>query len=99
MKKVKTICLFFLTAIFSLSCSKSKINNVHFHGNVTYNCNGQPAANIHIDIEVVYNGAMQGGNIVCNTTTDNNGNYSVIADVSYEGTILQYGLFSDERWS
>jgi hypothetical protein len=88
--KIISVYLFLIIVVLA-SCRKS-INNVHFRGRVLLSCNGQPAKNIQLAIYVDYDNGSSGSDEVCSTTTDNDGNYSVIADVSYKGGIDEYKL-------
>ncbi len=80
------ICLFFV------SCTKT-IDDVHFHGKITLDCNNQlPAKNVTVTIYRYFDRGLHDAVLIGKTTTDNNGNYFMITDVEQKGKFEYYGL-------
>ena len=82
MRKILPIILF--AGIFFISCGK-KTRNVHFEGRAYMQCDESAISNEEVQILVDFDAGHSATEVVATTTTDGNGNYSVIADVSYAG--------------
>jgi hypothetical protein len=85
--------LFLTTYLFLFLSSCKKSHEVHFHGNVTYKCNGLPASGIKIQIyEAEESASDHSSGVVGEGTTDTDGNYSFIVSVTNEGSNSGYGI-------
>jgi len=94
MRKYISICFSVVILIFS-SCSKNN-RNVHFHGRVTYICNGSPVTNTEVLISID-DGKPNTGPIAV-TTTDNNGYYSVMVEVGEVSNFKQYVIDATQEF-
>ena len=85
----------FIAVIFFLSLdSCTKPHDVHFHGNVTYECNGLPAAGVNVLIyEKEESPSDNSSGVLGEGTTDNNGNYSFTTSVTNRGSNSGYGIY------
>src|SRR5258705_10275725 len=89
MNRQVTLLLLLITLA---SCNK--IYNVHFHGHITNGCTGMPVANVPIEIYRDYDTGTEQREQVGTATTDANGYYEFIADVSTRGAFNYYLIFS-----
>lgn len=88
---IKQLGCLIIYVVFS-SCTKTK-DGVHFHGRITLDCNNsQPASNVTVFIKRFFDRGVQDANDVGTTVTDNDGYYSLIADVKQEGNFEHYEL-------
>jgi len=87
MRKIPALIL--LPVFFLVSCDK-KIKKVHFNGRAYMECDGSPIANEEVRIDVRFDAGVIASNLVATTTTNGNGDYSVIEDVRYDGSFETY---------
>jgi 5-hydroxyisourate hydrolase-like protein (transthyretin family) len=83
----RLIILFLILTTFN-SCFK--IQNVHFHGHIINGCTGLPAANVQFEIWRDYDIGHEEAEEIGAVTTDDNGYYELIADVSKKGGFNYY---------
>ena len=79
----------------SIFCSCTKKRTIHFHGRITYKCDGSAVKNITISIIRLYDAGSHHSENIGQTTTDNNGYYSLVADVSETGSFEGYHGYSE----
>jgi hypothetical protein len=77
-----------------ITSSCKKTSNVSFHGQFTFDCNNQPVKNLLIQVFQVYNtsGSLN-MTYLGSTATDNNGYYSMVGEVSDNGSFNYYSLY------
>lgn len=82
--------LFAVALLLNSSCTKTA-RGVHFHGRLTLKCDpSYPLRNCTIRIHREYDTGSHKGETIGNVTTDNNGYYDLIKDVSQKGSFMDY---------
>lgn len=99
MRKLLIISLLHVT--FLLSCKKTILHDVHFHGIVTFSCDSSPANQIQLQVIRKYYKNGSNNDIIGIVTTKSDGSYDLNTEIddvgSFEGYFLQFASGSPQR--